>query len=101
MRRRTLVVVTALLFLASGLSLPSLGSQDGSRAEPTITIDPGTTYQSIASWEATAWMGQDSSPNFANYSDEVLDLAAFDLGINRLRLEFRAGIENPEDYWTQ
>ncbi len=71
------------------------------RLTPTIDVDPDTAFQTITSWEATAWMGQDSNPNLANYSDEVLDLTAFDLGINRLRVEFRAGVENPEDYWTQ
>ncbi len=71
------------------------------RAPATITLDTSTTYQTITSWEATAWMGQDSSPNVANYSADVMDLAVDELGLNRLRLEVRAGIENPEDYWTQ
>jgi hypothetical protein len=75
------------------------GAED--RQTPTITIDTDQTYQTISAWEATAWMGQDSSPNLANYSDEVMDLAVNELGLNRLRLEVRAGVENPEDYWTQ
>ncbi len=66
-----------------------------------ITLDPSTTHQTITGWSATAWAAQDSSPAFDNYSDELFDLAINDLGLNRLRLEVRAGVENSEDYWTQ
>ncbi|MCK5415250.1 MAG: hypothetical protein KAJ35_07705, partial [Thermoplasmata archaeon] len=90
----------ALMALPGLALLPgSAGAED--RASHTITIDTDVTYQTITSWEATAWMGQDSSPNLANYSDEVMDLAVDELGLNRLRLEIRAGVENPDDYWAQ
>jgi hypothetical protein len=84
-----------------GLALVPGPAGADDRQSPTITVDPGVTYQTITSWEATAWMGQDSNPNLANYSEEVIDLAVNELGLNRLRLEVRAGVENPEDYWTQ
>ncbi|MCK5252461.1 MAG: hypothetical protein KAQ96_05905, partial [Thermoplasmata archaeon] len=90
----------ALMALPGLALLPgSAGAED--RASHTITIDTDVTYQTITSWEATAWMGQDSSPNLANYSDDVMDLAVNELGLNRLRLEIRAGVENPDDYWAQ
>jgi uncharacterized MnhB-related membrane protein len=96
-----LVLAVIVLMALSGLALVPgpAGAED--RQTPTITIDTDVTYQTISAWEATAWMGQDSSPNLANYSDEVIDLAVNELGLNRLRLEVRAGVENPEDYWTQ
>jgi len=93
----TVVVLMAL----SGMALITgpAGAED--RQAATITVDTDVTFQTITSWEATAWMGQDSSEHFANYSADVLDMAVDDLGINRLRLEVRAGAENAVDYWTQ
>ena len=98
---RGLVVAVIVLMALPGLALipGPAGAED--RQTPTINVDTGVTYQTITSWEAAARIGQDSSPNLANYSDEVMDMAVDELGLNRLRLEVRAGIENPEDYWTQ
>jgi hypothetical protein len=93
-----LFFMIALVPAAALVPLPATAED---RAPATITLDTSATYQTITSWEATAWMGQDSSPNVANYSADVMDLAVDELGLNRLRLEVRAGIENPEDYWTQ
>ncbi len=98
---RALALVVIVLMALPGLALlpGPAGAED--RQTPTITVDTDVTYQTMTAWEATAWMGQDSSANFANYSDEVLDLAVNELGLNRLRVEVRAGVENPDDYWTQ
>ncbi len=90
-----------VILVLPGLALSAGAADAEDRALAIVTIDPDTTFQTITSWEATAWMAQDSSPNFANYSADVLDMAVEELGLNRLRLEVRAGIENPEDYWTQ
>ena len=79
-----------LLLTASNSALADVGNGGESRASAVITIDTDTTFQTITAWEATAWMGQDSNPNLANYSDEVLDLAVNELGLNRLRIEIRA-----------
>jgi hypothetical protein len=98
--RWTVLALVVVLALPSISLLPSAAAADD-RASAIVTVDPNTTYQTITSWEATAWMGQDSNPNFDNYSDAVLDMAVEELGLNRLRLELRAGVENPEDYWTQ
>ena len=94
------LAIVVLVALPSLSSFPAVADAED-RAVATITVDTDTTYQTITAWAATAWMGQDSSPNFGNYSDEVLDMAVNELGLNRLRLEVRAGAENPEDYWTQ
>ena len=95
------VLAMVVLIALPSLSILPSAVAAGDRASATVTIDIGTTYQTVTAWEATAWMGQDSSPHFANYSDAVLDMAVDELGLNRLRLEVRAGSENAEDYWTQ
>jgi hypothetical protein len=70
-------------------------------ANSTIMLQPGTTYQTMVGWEATAQIGQHEFPNFRNSQTEVLDRTVNELGINRVRLEFRAGNENSADYYTQ
>ena len=66
----------------------------------TITLDAGTTYQTMNGWEAVAWASNDAAA-FPNFIDEVLDRAVNELGIDRIRLEVRSGVENSEDYWSQ
>lgn len=66
-----------------------------------ITVDDTIAYQTLSGWEATAIAGQvDASDAFANFEDDLFDMAVED-GINRVRLEVRAGAENTVDYWTQ
>lgn len=62
----------------------------------TIVIYPDTTYQTITGWETI--FGYDLE--LGTLTDEILDQVANDLGINRVRLEIRAGVENDTDYWT-
>lgn len=75
----------------------------------TITIDTTTSYQTMVGWEAVAQAGQfleaetvtnksNINPAFVNYKNQLLDLAVNDLGLNRIRLELRSGLENPVDY---
>ncbi len=70
---------TALLFLVFGSPV---------QAE-TITIDPGTTFQTMVGWEAVAQAGQTACTGFQTYKDSLYDQAVNDLGINRIRLESR------------
>jgi hypothetical protein len=65
-----------------------------------ITVNGNVRHQTIHGWEATADAHQDLSPAFASYKDQLFDLAANDLGINRVRLEVRSGAENDTDWWT-
>ena len=67
-----------LLLALPGLTLFASAADTEDRALAYVTIDPNTTFQTVTSWEATAWMAQDSSPNFDNYSADVLDLAVDD-----------------------
>ena len=66
----------------------------------TITVDPGTTGQTISGWEAVAFALEPGDPAFANFKDTLFDLAVNDLGINRVRLEVRSGVENTNDNWS-
>src|SRR5262249_23852997 len=68
--------------------------------QAVIAVDPAKTYQTMTGREATAQAGQDDSPAFAKYRDALIDQAA-ELGINRLRVESRAGLENPRDWWSE
>ena len=65
-----------------------------------VRVDAAVVHQTMTGWEATAQAGQDD-PGFAGWRNQLLDLAVSDLGINRLRLEVRAGTENTRDYWTE
>jgi len=54
----------------------------------------------MSGWEAVAQVGQDE-PGFAAFQRGALfDAAVNDLGINRLRLEIRAGAENTVDHFA-
>ncbi len=66
---------------------------------PTISINPATTYQTITGWEATGFSGE-IRPSFPLYSDALFDQVVNDLGITRIRLELRGGVENSTDHWT-
>ncbi|MBI2093447.1 MAG: hypothetical protein HYT88_01815, partial [Candidatus Omnitrophica bacterium] len=91
----------SVIFLVNVLALV-FGQESAVLAAETITIDPATTYQTITGWEATSYIRNDD-PNFSIFKDHLDDLfsQAADLGINRVRLEMRSGMENSQDYWTQ
>lgn len=62
---------------------------------------PSVGYQTIQGWEATDQAAQLYSPAWNNYKNSLLDQAVNDLGLNRVRLEIKSGVENPVDYFTQ
>ncbi|MEO6446843.1 MAG: Ig-like domain-containing protein [Gemmatimonadaceae bacterium] len=65
----------------------------------TITVNGALTFQTMAGWEALAEIGQaECDPRaYQSYKSGVLDRAANELGINRIRLGLRNGFENPVD----
>lgn len=69
----------------------------------TITVNSAQQFQTTTGWEALMEIGQaECDPRaYQAYRNEVLDRAAFELGVNRIRLGLRAGFENPVDYWPQ
>jgi hypothetical protein len=66
----------------------------------TITVDPSETYQTINGWEMVAYALEPENPAFAKFKDTLFDLAVHDVGVNRLRLEIRSGVENSNDNWS-
>lgn len=68
-----------------------------------IDVIPSVQHQTITGWEGHVEAGQvECNPTaFAIYRDPLLDRVVNELGINRVRLEFRSGMENPVDYFAQ
>ena len=66
-------------------------------ADALISVDPSVVHQTIVGWEATAQAGQEE-PTFSFFKDELFDRAVNELGLNRLRLQVRSGIENGTDW---
>ncbi|MEP7382706.1 MAG: Ig-like domain-containing protein [Gemmatimonadota bacterium] len=65
----------------------------------TITLNGSLQYQTMTGWEALAEIGQaECDPRaYQSYKSGVLDRAANELGINRIRIALRNGYENPVD----
>jgi hypothetical protein len=63
----------------------------------TVRVDAGPTFQTIRGWEATAFAGDPNRvPEAARMA--LLD-SAVALGITRLRVEVRSGVEQTADQW--
>jgi Bacterial Ig-like domain (group 2) len=69
-------------------------------AGPVIDVSPGVTYQTMTGWEGNAYIGQGACDALPYYRDEVIERAANELGLNRVRLEVPSGVENPDDWWA-
>lgn len=89
------LIVAACLAAATGLAATLLSGQP--TADATIRLRPDQTFQTITGWEATASLPNNpAAPDWAPYHDTQILRAARDAGINRIRLEFRANIENTD-----
>ena len=71
------------------------------RGPALITVDPGTRYQTIVGWEAAAEAGQIEVPGFEIFQDTLFDLAVFEVGINRVRLQMYSNFENRRDWFAE
>jgi len=65
-----------------------------------IHLDPSIGFQVISGWEAHSQSGE-SSPRFPDFRDQLFDLAVDDLGITRVRVEVRSGMENTRDVFVE
>ncbi len=74
-----------------------------SAGEALVTLDPMTKYQVISGWEVTAEIAGEPKDRdkMPLYQDIVYDMAVYDVGINRVRLEVHSGIENDNNLWTE
>lgn len=68
----------------------------------TVTVNGAVQYQTMTGWEASPQIGQvECDPRaYQSFKNEVLDRAANELGINRIRLILQNGYENPVDYFA-
>jgi hypothetical protein len=77
-----------------------------SAAAVDISLDPSQKYQTIVGWETMlrGWevdkINDRYDPTWLEQAPGILDRMVNELGINRVRLEFRSGYENPVDYYT-
>jgi hypothetical protein len=83
-----------------------LAALPGAAAAQTVTIDPGTVYQTMMGWETTAraWeidkVRDGYNATWLQYAPLVIDRLVNELGVNRVRLEIKSGFENPTDFWS-
>ncbi|MCA0374507.1 MAG: hypothetical protein LCH84_02485 [Gemmatimonadetes bacterium] len=63
----------------------------------TVTVDSTARFQTMQGWEGSSQFGQDEA-GFASWPHAALVDSLVDLGIDRVRLELRAGVENPVDW---
>jgi O-glycosyl hydrolase len=69
-------------------------------AQVRITLEATVEHQTITGWEATAWVADPSDPAFPYYKDTLYDLLVNEIGIDRVRLEIRSGVENNNSNWA-
>ena len=63
-------------------------------APVSVSIDPSVRYQTISGWEVTLDLSDTpATPEWAGYREDLLDRAVEGVGIDRVRLEVRAGAE--------
>lgn len=79
---------------------PQPSPHTGTGPSTVFTVNSATRYQTMTGWEATAEGGQSDVASYPAYRDQLIALAVNTLGINRLRIEVKSGIENPQDNWT-
>jgi hypothetical protein len=88
-----------LLFVIAALpAIINCGTIEPQQA--TIKLNPQQKFQTVTGWEATAQAGENFSAAFGVYKEKLLNDAVNDLGINRLRLEIRSGVENSADFFS-
>ena len=107
-----LAALLALIFLAatsgcSGEDAPTI-TEDPSTPPPpatgvAINVDPSVEYQRMTGWEAVTQIGELECDHnaFLLYRAPLLDAAVNDLGLNRVRLQLRSGLENNVDWFAQ
>ena len=98
--------VTALTGAAALLAIAVFASRLLAEQDATITVNPSETYQTMRGWEVNARVWETDKkhdrfdPSWERYSEELVQLLANELGINRVRIEIKSGAENPVDYWA-
>jgi len=101
--RKLLAALTGVFAL---LAIAFSTSRLFAEQDAIITVNPLETYQTMRGWEVTirAWETNKKldrfDPSWEAYREELAQLLANELGINRVRIEIKSGTENPVDYWA-
>lgn len=78
------------------LAMRSAAPQPPPAQNAVIVLAPDTVYQTMRGWEAVAQADQHSSRSFHSFASDAFD-GVVEAGIDRIRLEIRAGSENRVD----
>ncbi|MBC7894436.1 MAG: hypothetical protein H7066_03430 [Cytophagaceae bacterium] len=91
--------VVATLGAVSAATRVRVGRGEG--PAPRIDVFPGVEHQRIRGWEASGQFGEIDCKRdaFTKYHREMVDRVVNELGITRLRLSARSGIESGVDTW--
>ena len=75
----------------------------GVPAGNNLVVNPSVTHQTMVGWEATDETGflYTDPQAWNNYKNVLFDKAVDELGLNRIRLEIKSGIENPVDHFQR
>lgn len=96
---RVIIPAVALAGAMAILLAPAVMSSDNAM---TIVIDRSVRHQTMRGWEATIDLPDSGEKKrYLKIKDEIFDKAAGDLGINRVRLEIRAGAESKSRAWDR
>ncbi len=88
------------LLIMAALGCAATDDREASAA-PIIEIKPESTFQTIRGWEAAAQLGEVDCNHeaYRRYRSEVVDRAVNEVGLTRLRLDLRSGVESAVDTW--
>lgn len=81
----------------SSMSLVTINETPLSEDTVRVDIDTTISYQTITGWEATMFIVSECNPHFSVLRDAILPYVIDSIGITRVRLEIRSGVEHTVD----
>ena len=75
----------------------------GAALSNIVDVNPSTTYQTIIGWQGAGQNGwfECNATAFANYKVALWDRLVNELGMSRMTIALRSGMENTRDYHTE
>jgi Big-like domain-containing protein len=94
------VTITASSEGKQGTATVDVTPTGGPATGPVIAVTPSQTFQTMTGWEGTAQTGFYECPggDSPTLRTQILDRLINEVGINRVRLEIRSGMENPTNW---
>ena len=78
----------------------AIASSPGSRRRARSRSIRARPIRPFTGWEAVAFALDPGNAAYPNFKDTLFNLVVNDVGINRVRLEIRSGVENSNDNWS-